>query len=181
MPGASRWLDPCPMAPPSSTRATMAPACPFENFIGALPFFPLRSFCRRVVTRASARSGMLREGEGNGCSGSAVGRFRVRVMFRRPDTLSTGRRRAWICRGWTRVRKRNRPSSRRHRAGPAVRVRIENCLEQSARSRAGRPRFGVSRRGTEVVVTGAPRKRLVRKGHVGSNPTLSANLRSCCS
>ena len=33
----------------------------------------------------------------------------------------------------------------------------------------------MKRRGTEVVITGAPRKRLVSvRRHVGSNPTLSA-------
>jgi tRNA(adenine34) deaminase len=38
-----------------------------------------------------------------------------------------------------------------------------------------------SRRGTEVVVTGSTRNRLVplKAGHVGSNPTLSANKFSC--
>jgi tRNA(adenine34) deaminase len=43
--------------------------------------------------------------------------------------------------------------------------------------RARRARDTRSRRGTEVVVTGSTRNRLVplKAGHVGSNPTLSAN------
>ena len=44
--------------------------------------------------------------------------------------------------------------------------------------RARRKQAGQERRGTEVVVTGSTRNRLVplEAGHVGSNPTLSANL-----
>ena len=48
-------------------------------------------------------------------------------------------------------------------ARAAVRVRMENCPPRSARS-LGRLPAKFRRRGTEVVVTGAPRKRVVRKG-----------------
>ena len=74
MPGASRWLEPCPIALPSRTRAAIAPARPLENVMRILPFLHLAG-----VRRAKRVRLVLREGEGNGLgrTGTVIGRESV--------------------------------------------------------------------------------------------------------